>query len=351
MNRRKTRIINVGDVAIGGDSPISVQSMTNTDTKNIPETVKQIRELTNAGCDIIRIAVPDMEAAEAFPAIIQQTDIPIIADIHFDYKLAIKSIENGASAIRINPGNIGSKERVSKVIRAAKKAGVSIRIGVNSGSLEKDIKQKYGVSAEALTKSAMRHVEFFEENDFVNIKISLKSSSVPMTIESYQKMAQLVNYPFHLGITEAGTKFSGTIKSSIGIGALLAQGIGDTIRVSLTDNPIEEIKVGIEILKALGLRKGVDFISCPTCGRTQINIIEIAQKIETEISKLGINQDITIAIMGCIVNGPGEAKEADIGIAGGNGKAVLFKKGEVIRSIPEKDIVSELVWEIKKMVE
>lgn len=348
--RRKTKTISIGNVQIGGNSPISVQSMTNTDTRNVTETISQIDQLTKAGCDIIRVAVPDMEAAESISKIVKTVEIPVIADIHFDYNLAIKAIENGAHAIRINPGNIGDNHRVAKVISAAKKAKVPIRIGVNAGSLEKDIKNKYGVSAKALTKSASRHLDFFEKNDFFDIKISLKSSSVPLTIKSYQEMAKLVNFPFHLGITEAGTKFSGTIKSAIGIGALLAQGIGDTIRVSLTDKPIEEVKVGIEILKALDLRKGPNFISCPTCGRTEIDIIDIAQKVENKISQLGIQNNISIAIMGCAVNGPGEAKEADIGIAGGKGKAVLFKKGKILRAIQEKNIFDELISEITKMI-
>ncbi len=348
IKRRKTREIKIGNVSIGGNSPISVQSMTNTDTRDVEKTIKQIKQLESIGCDIVRIAIPDIIAANKIQIIKKSTNIPIIADIHFDYNLALESIKNGIDALRINPGNIGDYNKITKVVNAAKEAKIPIRIGVNSGSLENDIKEKYGISAKALTESALRHIRFCEKLSFYDIKISLKSSSVPLTIESYRKMAKLVDYPFHLGITEAGTKFTGTIKSAIGIGALLSEGIGDTIRVSLTADPVEEIKVGIEILKSLGLKKGPNIISCPTCGRTEINVIKIAKKVEYEINKLKIDQNLTIAIMGCVVNGPGEAKEADIGIAGSKNNILLFKKGKRSKSIQEKSIVEELIKEIRK---
>jgi len=348
IKRRKTRELEIGGLKIGGNSPISVQSMTNTDTRDSEATIKQIKQLEDAGCDIVRIAIPDMNSANNIPEIKRLTTIPIIADIHFDYRLALQSVKNGIDALRINPGNIGGHERVKKVVSAAKEAKIPIRIGVNSGSLEKDLKQEYGISAKAITESALRQIKLFEKLGFYDIKISLKSSSVPLTIESYRKMASLVDYPFHLGITEAGTKFSGTIKSAIGIGTLLSEGIGDTIRVSLTDNPVEEVKVGIEILKSLGLRKGPTIISCPTCGRTEIDVIGIAKKVESEINKLKIKQNLTIAIMGCVVNGPGEAEEADIGIAGGKNQSLLFRKGKRLKTIQEKNIVEELIKEIKK---
>jgi (E)-4-hydroxy-3-methylbut-2-enyl-diphosphate synthase len=350
IERRKTREIRIGNVKIGGNSPISVQSMTNTDTRDSEATITQIKQLENAGCDIVRIAIPDMIAANNIPEIKKLTTIPIIADIHFDYRLALESVKNGIDALRINPGNIGGYERVKKVVSAAKEAKIPIRIGVNSGSLEKDLKKRYGVSSKAITESALRKIKLFEKLSFYDIKISLKSSSVPLTIESYKKMAKLVDYPFHLGITEAGTKFSGTIKSAIGIGTLLSEGIGDTIRVSLTDNPVEEVKVGIEILKSLGLRKGPTIISCPTCGRTEIDVIGIAKKVESEINKLKIKQNLTIAIMGCVVNGPGEAKEADIGIGGCKKGAVLFKKGKKIKTVPSESIVKSLLSEIQKIM-
>jgi len=348
IKRRKTQEIQIGNVKIGGNSPISVQSMTNTDTRDAGKTIKQIHELEDAGCDIVRIAIPDINSANNIPEIKRLTTIPIIADIHFDYRLALQSVKNGIDALRINPGNIGGHERVKKVVSAAKEAKIPIRIGVNSGSLEKDLEQEYGISAKAITESALRQIKLFEKLGFYDIKISLKSSSVPLTIESYRKMASLVDYPFHLGITEAGTKFSGTIKSAIGIGTLLSEGIGDTIRVSLTDNPVEEVKVGIEILKSLGLRKGPTIISCPTCGRTEIDVIGIAKKVESEINKLKIKQNLTIAIMGCVVNGPGEAIEADIGIAGGKNQSLLFRKGKRLKTIQEKNIAEELIKEIKK---
>jgi len=349
MKLKATRKIKIGNIYIGGDSKVAVQSMTNTDTRDVDATVKQILALENEGCDIVRCAVPDMEAAEAIKSIMSGIHIPLVADIHFDYKLALKSIENGISKLRINPGNIGSVDKIKLVADAAKSKNIPIRIGVNSGSLEKDILEKYGhVCAEALVESALRHVEILENLDFYDIVISIKSSDVPMMIESYKLLSDKVNYPLHLGVTEAGTTWRGTIKSSIGIGALLAAGIGDTIRVSLTGDVLDEVKVGIEILKSLGyIDDGIKFVSCPTCGRTQINLIKIANEVEERLKNC--NKNIKIAIMGCVVNGPGEAREADIGIAGGNGKGLIFKKGEIIKSVNEEDLVEELIREIDKL--
>ncbi len=348
--RRKTRKIKLGNVEIGGNAPISIQSMTNTDTRDAETTIRQIKELKRVGCEIIRIAIPDKESAEQIPVIKKNISIPLIADIHFDYKLALQSIENGVDGIRINPGNIGSKERVEKIVNSARGKNIPIRIGVNSGSLEKDLQKRYGISATAIVQSALRYIKMLENLGFYEMKISLKSSSVPMTIASYRLLAEKVDYPFHLGITEAGTFFAGTIKSAIGIGTLLAEGIGDTIRVSLTENPIEEIKVAKQILQSLSLRQGPEIIACPTCGRTEIDIIKITKEVEKEIHKLNIQKEIKIAVMGCVVNGPGEAKEADIGIAGGKREGLLFKKGKPIKKISEEKLVSVLIQEIKKMV-
>ncbi|WPC40688.1 flavodoxin-dependent (E)-4-hydroxy-3-methylbut-2-enyl-diphosphate synthase [Clostridium sp. JS66] len=349
MNRVKTKKIKVGNTFIGGDSEIAVQSMTNTDTRNVEQTVKQIKELQEAGCDIIRCAVPDMEAGEAIKKIVKSINIPLVSDIHFDYKLALKSIENGVSALRINPGNIGSIDRVREVAKAAKEKNIPIRIGVNSGSLQKDILNKYGkVCAEALVESALEHVNILESVNFDDIAISIKSSNVIQMIESYRMISKKVNYPLHLGVTEAGTIWRGTIKSSVGIGTLLSEGIGDTIRVSLTGNPVEEVKVGREILKSLGyLNEGIEFVSCPTCGRTRIDLIKIAEEVEKRLGNC--NKNIKVAVMGCVVNGPGEAREADIGIAGGNGEGLIFKKGEIIKKVDEKDLVNELLKEIESM--
>lgn len=348
MKRKMTRQVKVGNVLVGGDAPVSLQSMTNTDTRDAVKTLEQINELAAAGCEIIRCAVPDMEAAEAIKEITSKSMIPVVADIHFDYRLALKCIENGISAIRINPGNIGDEERIKAVVEAAKSKNIPIRIGVNSGSLESEILKKYGSPVpEALVESAMNHVKILEKYDFHDIVISIKSSDVMKMIRSYELMSEMTDYPLHLGVTEAGTAFRGTIKSSIGIGSLLAQGIGDTIRVSLTDNPIEEIKVGHEILKTFGYRKdGIKFISCPTCGRTQINLINIANEVEKRLE--GCKKNITVAIMGCVVNGPGEAREADIGIAGGNGVGLIFKKGEILRKVKEEELVDELLKEVEK---
>jgi (E)-4-hydroxy-3-methylbut-2-enyl-diphosphate synthase len=347
MDRKQTKKVRVGSVFVGGDSPVSVQSMTNTDTRDIKSTIEQIKRLEEAGCDIVRCAVPDMEAAAAIKDIVKGINIPLVADIHFDYRLALESIKNGVSALRINPGNIGSADRVRLVAEAAKSREIPIRIGVNSGSLEKELLKKYGSpTPEALVESALGHVKILEEMNFNDIVISLKSADVLKMIDSYRLMSENVNYPLHLGVTEAGTLWRGTIKSSIGIGTLLSEGIGDTIRVSLTGDPVEEIKVGREILKTFGyVKSGIQFISCPTCGRTKIDLISIAEQVESKLASC--KKNIKVAIMGCVVNGPGEAREADIGIAGGNGEGLIFKKGEIVRKVDEKDLVNELIKEIE----
>jgi len=349
VNRHSTRKVRVGNLFIGGDAPVTVQSMTNTLTSNADETTAQILKLQDAGCDIIRVAVPDMEAALAISEIKKRISIPLVADIHFDYRLAITSMENGVDKVRINPGNIGSMDRVKSVVSCARERGIPIRIGVNSGSLEKELLTKYGgVTPEALVESALKHVNILEDLNFQDIVISLKASNVPLTIAAYKLMSERVSYPLHVGVTEAGTIYKGTIKSSVGIGALLAQGIGDTIRVSLTGDPVSEVKAGKEILKSLGLLKhGLEFISCPTCGRTRINLISIAEKVEKALEE--VDKDLKVAVMGCVVNGPGEAKDADIGIAGGDGCAMLFKRGQIVKKIPEENIVEELINEINKM--
>ncbi|MDD7793790.1 flavodoxin-dependent (E)-4-hydroxy-3-methylbut-2-enyl-diphosphate synthase [Clostridium sp. 'White wine YQ'] len=349
MNRKETRKIKVGNIYIGGDSRITVQSMTNTDTRDAESTIKQIRELQIAGCDIIRSAVPDMEAAEQISKIVKGISIPLVADIHFDYRLALESIKNGVSAIRINPGNIGSMERVKMVAEACKDKGIPIRIGVNSGSLEKELLEKYGKPCpEAFVESALKSAAILESVNFRDIVISIKSSNVNTMIESYRLMSEKSDYPLHLGVTESGTPWRGTIKSSIGIGTLLSEGIGDTLRVSLTGDPIEEVKVGNEILKALDIKKGgIEFVSCPTCGRTQIDLIKIANIVEQKLAEC--KKDIKVAIMGCVVNGPGEAREADIGIAGGKGEGIIFKKGEILKKVKEEYLVEELMKEIDKL--
>jgi (E)-4-hydroxy-3-methylbut-2-enyl-diphosphate synthase len=349
MERKKTKKIKLGNIYVGGDSPITVQSMTNTDTRDAISTINQINRLEEAKCDIIRIAVPDMEAAGVIKEIKAKVKIPIVADIHYDYRLALKSIENGVDAVRINPGNIGSQEKVKAVVDAAKYNGVPIRIGVNSGSLDKRLLEKYNhVSSKALVESAMEHVKILEGLNFFDIAISIKSSDVVMMIESYRLISETVDYPLHLGVTEAGPIMKGTIKSSIGIGTLLAEGIGDTIRVSLTGDPIEEVKVGREILKSMGyIKEGIDIVSCPTCGRCQIDLFSIVNQAEERLK--GNNKNIKIAIMGCAVNGPGEAREADIGIAGGKGEGLIFKKGKIIKKVPEDKLLDELIREIDKI--
>ena len=350
MQRRKTRVLSLGNVAIGGDNPIAVQSMTNTKTEDVASTVAQIADLTTAGCDIIRCAVPTMEAAQALAEIKQQITIPLIADIHFDYKLALAAIASGVDGLRLNPGNIGGTDKVAEVVAAAKEKLVPIRIGVNAGSLPKDLLAKYGhPTAEALVEAAWRHIHILEELDYPNLKISLKAHDVPLTLAAYRKMAQECDYPLHVGITESGTINSGISKSAVGIGALLAEGIGDTIRVSLTGDPVKEVQVGYQILKALGLRKyGPTLISCPTCGRTSIDLEKVALTVEQHLAN--IKETITVAVMGCVVNGPGEAREADVGIAGGKGEGLVFKKGEIIKKVTEEQLIPELFAEIDKII-
>lgn len=351
MDRRKTIKIKVGNVEVGGNSPISVQSMTNTDTRDVKSTVKQIKALEEAHCDIVRIAVPDMEAALAIKEIRKETNIPIIADVQFDYRLAIESVKNGVDCLRINPGNIGSEGRVKEVVKICKERDIPIRIGVNSGSLSKTALEKYdGVNENSMVYSALENIKILEDMNFNNIKISLKATNVSLTIKSYMKMAEYVDYPFHLGITEAGPLWNGTVKSSVGIGALLAMGLGDTIRVSLTGDPVEEVRVGREILKSLNLlNDGIEIISCPTCGRTQIELIKLVEEVQERLNKVEIHTPLKIAIMGCAVNGPGEAREADIGIAGGKGCGLIFKNGEIIKKVKEKELIEELIKEIEKM--
>lgn len=342
IQRRKSKQIEIGNIKIGGDAPISVQSMTNTDTRDIKSTLKQINNMAEQGCEIVRLAILNPDAADAIREIKKQAPLPLIADIHFDYRLAIKCIENGIDALRINPGNIGKEEHTKKVVALAKTNNVPIRIGINGGSLEKELEALDIPLAEKMVKSAMRHVQILEDNNFDKIKISLKSSDVLTTIEAYRLMAEKVDYPLHLGVTEAGTYTSGIVKSAVGLGTLLAEGIGDTIRVSLTDNPVEEVKAGYMILKSLGLRqRGINFVSCPTCGRTQIDLIGLAKTVEQRLENF--NKPLTIAVMGCAVNGPGEAKHADYGIAGGIKEGYIFKKGEVIKRLPEEKLVDEFI--------
>lgn len=349
MERKKTKVIKVGNVLIGGNNPISVQSMTNTETKDITSTVNQIKRLEDAGCNIIRSAITDFNDAKAISEIKKQINIPMIADIQFDYKLALESIKYGIDGLRINPGNIGSLDKVREVVKACKDSGISIRIGVNSGSIKKEFLDKYeGVNENSMVYSALEQVRLLEDMDFQDIKISLKASSVPLTIKSYEKISSLVDYPLHLGITEAGPIWRGTIKSSVGIGTLLSKGIGDTLRISLTGDPVDEVKVAREILKSLGLLKeGIEIISCPTCGRTNINLIDLVEKAEKRLE--GLKKHIKVAIMGCAVNGPGEAREADIGIAGGINEGLIFIKGKVVKKVKESDLLDELINEIDKL--
>ena len=355
MNRRVTREVRIGSVVIGGSSPIAVQSMTKTDTRDSGATLDQIRQLEDAGCDIVRVAVPDIQAAEALVQIKKGSHIPVIADIHFDYRLALVSLKNGADKIRINPGNIGGLEKLRAVALEAKERGIPIRIGVNSGSLEKTICEKYGGAVpEAMVESAMGQIVRLYDIGFENIVVAVKSSNVPTMIEAYRQLAVKTDVPLHLGVTEAGTLFSGTVKSCVGIGTLLAEGVGDTIRVSLTGDPVEEVRAGREILKALNLNKGnsgFELISCPGCGRCKIDVSGIAVAVEDLLKIIKPVRDIKIAVMGCVVNGPGEAGNADIGIAGGDGCAVLFKKGEIIHRIPESEVVQTLINEIKVLSE
>ena len=344
-NRKNTRVINVGGVQIGGQNKVIIQSMTNTKTNDVKSTVEQILKLESVGCQIVRVACPTIDDAKAIKEIKKQIHIPIVADIHFDYKIALEAIKSGVDKIRINPGNIGSKDKVKAVVEACKEKGIPIRIGVNSGSIEKDLLEKYGKPcAEAMVESARRHVEILEELDFYDICISLKASDLDLCIAAYEEASRTFPYPLHIGITEAGTAFSGTVKSSIGLGVLLREGIGDTLRVSLSDDPVEEIKVCKEILKCCGLIKLPRLVACPTCGRTQIDLIPMAREVEAFLQT--IDKDITDAVMGCPVNGPGEAREADIGIAGGVGEGLLFKKGQIIKKVPQEKIVETLKEEI-----
>lgn len=349
IKRKITRSVKVGNLLIGGGNNVVIQSMCNTDTRNVKETVAQIKRLEEAGCEMVRVAVPDMEVAKAIGEIKKEISIPLVADIHFDYRLALEAMEQGIDKVRINPGNIGSEEKIRAVVEKAKEKHIPIRIGVNSGSLEKDLLEKYGhVTPEALVESALKHVRILERYDFHDIVISIKASSVPFSIAAYSLLSQKVDYPLHVGITEAGTVWGGTVKSAVGIGSILAMGIGDTIRVSLTGDPVEEIKAAKEILKSLELRNfGVEFVSCPTCGRTQIDLVSIASQVEEKCRK--INKNIKVAVMGCVVNGPGEAREADIGIAGGKGEGLIFKKGEIIKKVPENELIDALMAEIEKL--
>lgn len=347
---KNSKVVDVGGVKMGGDNPVRIQSMTNTKTEDVKATVAQILRLEEAGCELVRCTVPTMEAACALKEIKKQIHIPLIADIHFDYKLAIAAIENGADKIRINPGNIGSNEKVKAVVDAAKKANIPIRIGVNSGSLEKDKIEKYGgVTAEGITESALEKIKLIEDMGYDNLVVSIKSSDVLMSIKAHELIAKSTKHPIHVGITEAGTVWAGNIKSAIGIGIILHEGIGDTIRVSLTGDPVEEIYSAKLILKTLGLRKdGVTVVSCPTCGRTNVDLISLANKVEEMVRD--IDKPIKVAVMGCVVNGPGEAREADLGIAGGIGEGLLFKKGEIIKKVPEEDLLKELKVELDKLV-
>lgn len=349
INRRKTRQVKVGNIYIGGDARITVQSMTTTHTKDVEATINQIKKLEEAGCEIVRVAVPDEDSARALKEIKSRINIPLVADIHFNHKLALIAIESGVDKLRINPGNIGDEGRVKEVVDKAKEFNIPIRIGVNGGSLEKEIEAKYGgVTADALVESALTHVAILEKYGFYDIVIALKCSDVLLTLEAYEKLSSKVDYPLHIGITESGTRSSGTIKSSIGIGALLLRGIGDTLRVSITGDPVYEVEVGKQILTSLGIRdEGVKIISCPTCGRCNINLEKVALEVEERCKSM--NKDITVAVMGCAVNGPGEAKHADIGIAGGMGEALIFKKGMVVRKVSEDSLVEELLKEIESL--
>lgn len=346
MYREHTKRVNIGNRVIGGGSPVLIQSMTNTHTEDTQATVAQILELEKAGCDIIRCTVPTIEAAHSIKEIKKQIHIPLVADIHFDYKMAIAAMENGADKIRINPGNIGSRDKIKAVVDVAKQMNIPIRVGVNSGSLEKELVEKHhGVTAEGIVESAIDKVRIIEDMGYDNLVVSIKSSDVMMCVNAHKLIAQKLNYPLHVGITESGTAFSGSIKSSIGLGLILNEGIGDTIRVSLTDNPVKEIEAAKIILKTLGLRKGgIEVVSCPTCGRTRIDLIKLAGQVENMVSEYDL--DIKLAVMGCVVNGPGEAKEADLGIAGGDGCGVLIKHGEIIKKVPEEELLSTLKYEL-----
>lgn len=348
--RRKTKKIYVGSVAVGGDAPVSVQSMTTTDTANVRATLLQIRRLARAGCEIVRLAVPDERAARALGDIVRRSPMPVVADIHFNYRLALQSIDAGVHSIRINPGNIGGRHRLAAVVSRAKQRAIAMRIGINSGSLEKDLLKKYGhPTAEALVESALRNIELVESMGFDQIKVSIKSTDVRTAVAAYRRLSRLTRYPLHIGITEAGTMFSGTIKSAVGLGILLAEGIGDTLRVSLSADPVQEVRAGFEILKCLGIRRqGVELISCPTCGRKRIDVVDLAARIERKL--VGFPVPITVAVMGCEVNGPGEAREADIGVAGSRNAGIIFKKGSIVRRCPKGDLLNELLRQIQSFV-
>lgn len=350
FQRRTSKKIKIRNLFIGGDSPITVQSMTKTDSRNISATIHQIKKLQEAGCEIVRIALPDEDACQAFKQIRNQVDIPLVADIHFDYHLAIKAAEFGADKIRINPGNIGSRQRIEKIVEACKLSGIPIRIGVNAGSLEKNLLKKYQhPSAEAMVESALRYISMMEEMGFNKLIISLKASNVPTTFNAYMMLAEKVDYPFHIGISEAGTGLSGIVKSAAGLAILLYQGIGDTIRISLTGDPVEEVKVAFALLKALNLREhGVELISCPTCGRCQVDLLKVIEEVEEKVSK--IKCPLKIAIMGCEVNGPGEAREADIGYAAGKGSGLIFKKGKIIKKIKHDQAAAELIYQAEELI-
>lgn len=347
IQRKNTRVVNIGGVLIGGNNPIAIQSMTNTKTEDVSGTVNQILRLEEAGCEIIRCAVPTMEAAEAIGEIKKRVHIPVVADIHFDYRLAIAAMENGVDKIRINPGNIGSPERIKAVVDAAKERNIPIRVGVNSGSLEKNLVEKYGgVTAEGIVESALDKVRIIEDMGYDNLVISIKSSNVMMCVKAHELISEKTDYPLHVGITESGTVMTGSIKSAVGLGLILGQGIGDTIRVSLTGDPVEEIKAAKTILKTLGIRQsGIEIVSCPTCGRTSIDLIGLAQKVEKLAADYD-NLNLKLAVMGCVVNGPGEAREADLGVAGGKGEGILIKKGEVVKKMPEAELLSALKYEL-----
>ncbi len=353
MKRKITREVRIGGVTIGGGKPVAVQSMTNTLTEDTEPTVKQILSLENAGCDIVRVTIPDKKSAEAVSEIKKHIHIPLIGDIHFDHELALLAVENGIDKIRINPGNIGGKEKTVEVLKACRKARIPVRIGVNSGSLEKDILKKYDrVTADGMVESMQRYVSYCEDENFTDLVLSLKSSDVPLMIESYKKISSIYDYPLHLGVTEAGNIFSGSIKSSVGLGILLYEGIGDTIRVSLTGDVTAEVKAARIILRSLGHKiNGVNLISCPTCGRTKVNLEKLVNSLEAELDKIKFDRRIDLAVMGCAVNGPGEAREADLGIAGGIGEFLLFRKGRIIRKIPEADVMEVLIDEITRLPE
>lgn len=348
ITRKRTKAIYLGDVKIGGGAPVAVQSMTNTDTRDVKATVAQIIRLQEAGCEVVRCAVLNQEAAAALGKIKKQISIPLVADIHFDHRLALAAIDNGVDGLRINPGNIGEKRKVAELVKAAKGRKIPIRVGVNSGSVEKKVLAKYGrPTAEALVESALGHIKILEDLDFTDIKVSIKASDVPMTVDAYRLMSKTAKYPLHIGVTEAGTLFSGTIKSAVGLGILMGEGIGDTVRVSLTADPVEEVRVAWEMLKSLKLReRGVNIISCPTCGRTQIDVIGLAMEVERRLSH--IKKPLDVAVMGCIVNGPGEASQADVGIAGGPGRGVLFREGKLVKKLREDELADALVAEVEE---